>query len=128
MAVNTLKKVIKAGIPWKEPLWTCVRLWQGEEFRTAGRGKMHPGSTAFTYVLKVSSRTGEETGELIISTRKQAKTITRSSVELAFERCIKVQNECGYVKGPKSAGQIFGGSYLYAMFIAWGVITDGEYG
>ena len=89
---------------------------------------MHSGSTAFTYVLKVSSRTGEETGELIISTRKQTKTITRSSVELAFERCIKVQNECGYVKGPKSAGQIFGGSYLYAMFIAWGVITDGEYG
>ena len=42
VAVNTLKNVIKAGIPWKDALWTCVRLWQGEEFRTAGRGCSRP--------------------------------------------------------------------------------------
>jgi len=122
-AVKTLNNVIKAGIPWKESLWTCVRLWQGEEFRTAGRGKMHSGSTAFTYELKKSSRTGEETGELIISGRN-GKTVTRSSVELAFTNALKEMSECGYVKGPKKLGQIFGGSYLYAMFIAWGVISS----
>ncbi|MBO6148242.1 MAG: hypothetical protein J6O55_02755, partial [Lachnospiraceae bacterium] len=105
-------------------LWTCVRLWQGKEFRTAGRGKMHSGSTAFTYSLKKSSRTGEENAELVISTKKQSKTVTRSSVELAFTNALKEMSECGFVKGPKKLGQIFGGSYLYAMFIRWGVITD----
>ena len=37
-------------------------------------------------------------------------------------------SERGYVKGPKKLGQIFGGSYLYAMFIKWGVISDGTDG
>ena len=125
-ALSSLKSTIESGGEWKEQLWTCVRLWQGEEFRTAGRGKMHSGSTAFTYELKKSSRTGEETGELIISTRKQAKTVTRSSVELAMENALEVMNECGYVKGPKKLGQVFGGSYLYAMFLSWGVISASD--
>ena len=123
-ALSSLKSTIESGGggEWKEPLWTCVRLWQGEEFRTAGRGKMHSGSTAFTYELKKSSRTGEENAELVISTKKQSKTVTRSSVELAMENALEVMNECGYVKGPKKLGQVFGGSYLYAMFLSWGVI------
>ena len=122
-AINTLKNAIKAG-EWKEPLWNCIKLHQGVEYRTAGRGKMHTGSTAFRYVLKVSSRTGKETSELIISTREAGKTITRSSVELALSRYLAVQDECGYVKGPKSAGQVFGSSYLYSVFVSWGVILD----
>ena len=40
-ALSSLKSTIESGGEWKEPLWTCVRLWQGEKFRTAGRGKMH---------------------------------------------------------------------------------------
>ncbi|MBQ8945400.1 MAG: hypothetical protein IJ058_01150 [Lachnospiraceae bacterium] len=127
-ALSSLKSTIEnggGGGEWKEQLWTCVRLWQGEEFRTAGRGKMHSGSTAFTYSLKKSSRNGLETGELIISTRKQAKTVTRSSVELAMENALEVMNECGYVKGPKKLGG-FGSSYLYAMFLEWGVISASD--
>ena len=126
-ALSSLKRSIESGGggcggEWKEPLWTCVRLYQGEEFRTAGRGKMHSGSTAFTYELKKSSRNGLETGELIISTRKQAKTITRSSVELALKNALEVMEKEGIVRGPKKLGQVFGGSYLYAMFLSWGVI------
>ena len=128
VAVKALNNVIKAGIPWKEQLWTCVRLWQGEEFRTAGRGKTHSGSTAFTYSLKKSSRTGEENAELVISTKKQSKTVTRSSVELAMVNALEEMRKMGYVSGPKKLGQIFGGSYLYAMFLEWGVITDDECG
>ena len=127
-ALSSLKSTIESGGEWKEPLWTCVRLWQGEEFRTAGRGKMHSGSTAFTYTLKVSSRNGLETGELVISTKKQSKTVTRSSVELAMVNAIEEMRKMGYVSGPKKLGQIFGGSYLYAMFLEWGVITDDECG
>ena len=74
--------------------------------------------------MRVSNRTGLETDELIISTREKGKSITRSSVELALSRYLAVQEEKGYVKGPKSAGQIFGGSYLYSVFLAWQIIRD----
>ena len=121
-ALKALKTAIKAGKPWQEHLWNCIKLHQGYEFTTAGRGRMRTGAVSFTYTLIVSSRTGEETAEMVISTRKQAKTVTRSSVELAMENALEVMNECGYVKGPKKLGQVFGGSYLYAMFIRWGVI------
>lgn len=60
----------------------------------------------------------------IISTRPEGKTITRSSVELAFKNALSVQRRDGCVKGPKACGQIFGISYLYAIFLRWGIITD----
>ena len=122
-AVEQLKAAIKTG-DYTDPLWNCVKEWQGVEFKTLGRGKAHTGSVPFTYELKVSSRTGLETSELIISTREKGKTITRSSVELALERYLELMAECGYVKGPKSAGQVFGASYLYAVFLAWKIIRD----
>ena len=104
-------------------LWRLVSLYQGVRFKTSGRGKDHIGNVAFTYEIKKSSRTGDYTDELIFSTREQGTTITRSSVELALKNAVAIQKERGYVKGPKAIGQIFGISYLYAMFIAWGLIT-----
>ena len=74
-----------------DALWRCVILYQNFKFRTAGRGQFHSGAVDFTYSLKVSSRTGEATDELIISTRPEGKTITRSSVELAFKNALSVQ-------------------------------------
>ena len=90
-----------------------------------GRGRMHAGAVSFTYRLKTSSRTGEETGELIISSKaSDGKTVTRSSVELAMKNALEVMEKEGMVRGPKKLGQVFGGSYLYAMFLSWGVITN----
>ena len=106
-----------------ELLWDCVRAYEGHEFRTTGRGKNHTGAVSFTYRIKISSRTGKQTDELVISTREAGKTITRSSVELAFKNAIRVQGEMSFVKGPRSIGEIFGRSYLYAMFLEWGIIT-----
>ena len=122
-AVEALKTAIKDG-EWQESLWSCIKLHQGVDFKTAGRGKAHTGSTAFTYRLKRSSRTGELTDELIISTRERGKSITRSSVELALSRYLAVQEAEGMVRGPKSAGQVFGASYLYSVFVRWGVIKS----
>ena len=111
----------KVGEAWKAKLWTAITLYQNFKFKTAGRGKDHKGAVEFTYSLKISSRTGETTDELIISTRPDGKSITRSSVELAMTRAVEVQSECGCVKGPKACGQIFGISYLYAIFLRWGI-------
>ena len=122
-ALSSLKNAIKAG-EWKAALWNCVKEWQGVEFKTPGRRKDHADGVDFTYQLKKSSRTGELTDELIISTRERGKSITRSSVELALSRYLAVQEAEGLVRGPKSAGQVFGASYLYSVFIRWGVIKS----
>ncbi len=47
-----------------DTLWLCVVLYQGYPFMTSGRGGK--GAVKFNYLLKVSSRTGETTEEIII--------------------------------------------------------------
>lgn len=56
---------------------------------TSGRGT-RPGVT-FTYSIKKSNRTGRETDELLISRKENSKTITRSTVEMAFENALEIQ-------------------------------------
>ena len=120
--VNALQQAITDGSNWSYPLWECIRAYQGVEFMTSGRGAAHSGAVSFSYQLKISSKSGQETEELVITTRAQGKTITRSSVELALSRALEVMEQEGRVRGPKKMGQIFGGSYLYAMFVTWGLI------
>lgn len=120
-AVDNLKNCVSGEADWKDELWKCIELYEGQKFRTSGRGKDHAGAVGFSYHLKVSSRTGEKTDEMIISSREAGKTITRSSVELAFKNAMDEQGSVGYVSGPKKLGG-FGSSYLYAIFLKWGVI------
>lgn len=65
------------------------------------------------------------TDELVISRKEQSKTITRSTINMAFENAVAVQKEEGCVKGPKRL-KVFGASYLYAIFVSWGIIKRGE--
>lgn len=65
------------------------------------------------------------TDELVISRKEQSKTITRSTINMAFENAVAVQKEEGCVKGPKRL-KVFGASYLYAIFVSWGIITKDE--
>ena len=122
-AVADLKECLDAGNDWSDSLWKCIELYEGQKFRTSGRGREHRGAVGFSYHLKVSSRTGEKTDEMIISSREAGKTITRSSVELAFGKAIGEQKKAGFVSGPKKLGG-FGSSYLYAIFLKWGIIAS----
>ena len=108
-----------------ELLWECVVLFQNYHFHTSGRGGK--GGVSFRYKLKKSSVTGNVTDEIVIDRKEKSKTITRSTVELAFKNAIFIQNKEGYVKGPKKLG-CFGASYLYSMFIRFGIITDNNTG
>ena len=119
-------QLLKQNIYDSTLLWQTVTAFAGHTFKTSGRGAKHSGAVEFTYSLKVSNRTGLPTDELIISTRENVKTITRSTVELVLKKYLEVQERDGYVKGPKSAGQIFGASYLYSMFLEWGLIKKME--
>ena len=71
-------------------------------------------------------RNGEYSGELLVSRKESSKTLTRSSVLLAFHKVIDATQICDIdgkaelilpeYKGPKAIGQIFGISYIYSIF------------
>ena len=122
-AIERLRQCIENSEDFDDALWDCIELYEGQKFRTSGRGRDHSGAVGFSYRLKVSSRTGEKTEEMIISSRENGKSITRSSVELAFRKAVEEQDNNGFVLGPKKLGG-FGSSYLYAIFLKWGIISD----
>ena len=96
-----------------EMLWQLISDNQGKEFKTAK-------GLPFTYSIK-KGRNGEPLGEIIISRRE--KTITRSTIVLAYETAQEVMRSEGCVKGPKKLG-VFGASYIYPIFIELGLITN----
>ena len=120
-AVTELLRAVEDGKPWEGPLWNCITLFQNTSFTTSGRGS-RPG-IEFTYKLKISSRTGEPTDEMIVDRRENSKSITRSTVELGFANALAEQAAMGFVKGPKKL-KVFGSSYLYVIFLRWGVIRN----
>ena len=112
-----------------EKLWLAIIAFEGYPFRTAGRGSRE--RVQFKY--SVSRRCGaggrhyngvsiegygneiwiESGGE----TRK--KSISRSTVELGYRRA----REMKVVKGPRALGIPGAGSYLYPVFLRFGVCS-----
>ena len=121
LAVERLSRAVFEKKPWEGLLWECITLFQGTSFTTSGRGS-RPG-IEFTYKLKISNRTGEATDEMIVDRKEKSKSITRSTVELGFANALAEQAAVGFVKGPKKL-KVFGSSYLYVIFLKWGVIRN----
>lgn len=105
-------------------LWDALLAGQGEFFNTSS-------GLPFFYVVK-RKRNGEYSGELLVSRKESSKTLTRSSVLLAFHKVIDATQICDIdgkaelilpeYKGPKAIGQIFGISYIYSIFWKFGLI------
>ena len=91
-----------------DDLWRCIELFEGYAFHTA---------KGLKYRYKVKG------GELFVDRKESSKSITKSTVELAFKKGMELMEKEGVVSGPKKLGT-FGASYLYPMFIRFGVITD----
>ena len=91
-------------------LWDAVVAYQNQPLRTLS-------GLEFSYTVK-HKKNGEYSGELLVSRKETSKTLTRSSVMLAFHKVleqIEVTEKDGTVlftppsyKGPKAIGQIFG--------------------
>ena len=96
-----------------EYIWSLLLSHAGETFSTA-RG------LPFTYHQKIS-RTGEPLGELVID--RKEKTITKSTILMVFHKAVVLQKQQGYISGPKQIGG-FGASYLYPMFLRFGIIRQ----
>lgn len=118
-------------------LWKTVIAFQDYPFKTAGRGKDKTGATKFTYEVsepggnggrKYSGQSVEGFGnELWISVDgvKKDKSISRSTVDLAYKNA---QRLGGCIRGPKALGVPGAGSYLYSLFLRFGVIAAGDQG
>ncbi len=84
-------------------LWEKLLAHQGETFNTA---RLIP----FVYEIRG--------GEMFVSVRE--KSITRSTIELAYSKVVEMN---GDVSGPKKLG-VFGASYLFPIFLSVGVINS----
>lgn len=114
-------------------LWQCMIAFQNYPFYTTS-------GLSFSYTVR-RKKNGEYSGELEISRKEESKTLTRSSVLLAFHKVLEgirvaegmYLDDTSFTalipaeyKGPKSIGQIFGISYVYSLFWRWGLIQVPE--
>ncbi len=95
----------------EENLWEAVIAWQNEEFRTYS-------GLPFTYQLR-KGKNGKYTKELWVDRCKHSKSLVWSSVLQAFE---KVKDGKITVGRPKDLGDIRGVSYIYSLFLTFGLI------
>lgn len=113
-------------------LWKCICLFENYPFQTSGRGKEHKNATKFRYTVSWSTGTGGRHysgvdipgygNELWIESKE--KSISRSTVDLAYRNGRAEQESCGFVSGPRKLGVPGSRSYLYAMFLRFGVIMS----
>ena len=96
--------------PLDDWLWEKIKENEGRAFKTA-RG------LPYTYSIK-RNKDGEQLGEIVID-RREGKTITRSTILLAYKKAVELGS---IVKGPKKLG-VFGASYIYPVFLKIGVIA-----
>lgn len=136
LAVKKLHESLDAGRDSEEDLWNAILLFAHYPFRTSSG--LH-----FTYRFK-SGRGGVFTDELFVDRKEESKSITKSSILIAYRRVLAMaqvqaeeameeEKDTGYtgympplVSGPKKIGQIFGISYIYPVFYCLGLITVPE--
>jgi len=114
-------------------LWKAVIAFEAYPFKTSGRGSRE--GVRFTYSI---TRTADQKGggrhyegeavegfgnELWVITdgTEKKKSISRSTVELGYKRAVEAG---GIVTGPKKMNIPGAGSYLYPMFVRFGVINN----
>ena len=114
-------------------LWHLIIDHEGTTFKTTGRGS-RPG-VEFTYEVSRSRRAagrhysgqsiegyGNELWIITADGQRKKKSISRSTVELAYRNALEEQEQSGFVAGPRKLGVPGVRSNLYAMFVKFGVI------
>lgn len=97
--------------PTEENLWQAVLAYSGATFKTFS-------GLPFSYEIR-RGRNGQFTKELWIDRRESSKSLTWSSVMRVFDR---VKGQRISVDRPKALGDIRGVTYIYAMFLRFGLI------
>ena len=137
-AIQQLQAAICTGTVEEQRLnlWKAICAFQEYLFTTTGRGKERKGAVKFKYTV---SAPGSAAGrhydgptvagfgnEIWISTggEQKKKSISRSTVDLAFHNALEEQRREGFVSGPRKLGVPGVRSNLYAMFLRFGIITQ----
>lgn len=100
----------------EDKLWECMILYQDFLFHTVS-------GLPFKYKMNIG-RKGEYTKEIIINRRQDSKTLTWSSVRLAFNNAIEKKGNI--IEKPKALGDIRGISYIYPILYVFGIIEVPE--
>lgn len=120
--LEALHDCLRRGGDGEEALWQVVIAHQGCLYRTAS-------GLPFSYRVK-RKKDGSYSGELLISRKEDSKTLTKSSVLLAYRRVTQHMGDAPWepmlFKGPKAIGQIFGISYIYSLFWNWQLLQVPE--
>lgn len=90
----------------EDVLWDTLLLFEGYLFRTVKGNPFH-------YRIK---------GKELFIDRKE-KSVTKSTVNMALKKVLKLQSEDILVTGPKMIG-CFGDSYLFPVFVRIGIIRN----
>lgn len=104
-----------------EYFWKCVIAFEGYVFQTVGRGKRE--GMRFRYEVSREHGTGgrQYAGKRVpgygneILTDGKAKSISRSTAELALKNALEARKRGEVISGPRKLGVPGAGSYLYAM-------------
>lgn len=102
-------------------LWAAVIECQGYRFRTYS-------GLPFSYKLK-KGRSDAYTKELFIDRRENSKSLSWSSVLLAFEKALEMKGDAAerpLIDRPKALGDIRGVTYIYALLYRFGLIDVPE--
>ena len=111
--------MIKSEIA-ESDLWSLILSHQSTLFHTAS-------GLPFTYTIKIGKKS-QLTKELIIDRREQSKTLTWSSIRVAFEKVMR-DKEAGkrnYYDRPKAVLDSRGISYIYPLLWKFGIIEVPE--
>ncbi len=100
MKGNTLKSI-------NDTAWNALAAFEGYGFQTAK-------GLRYTYTVR---------GNELFFSRKE-KSVTRASVEMALKTAMALKKSGVEIRGPKML-RCFGASYLYPIFIRFGVICGG---
>ena len=108
------------GDPTEENFWSVVVAYVGVKFKTYS-------GLPFTYEIK-KGKNGEYTKELWIDRREKSKSLVWSSVRTAYQKVLELQQESErpVVARPKALGDIRGISYIYGIFLKFGLIEAAQ--
>lgn len=101
--------------PTAENLWHAVVAFQHTPFKTSS-------GLDFQYEIK-KGRNGTLTKELWIDRREKSKSLSWSSIRLAFSHALEMEE---VVERPKALGDIRGISYIYPILWRCGLIRVPE--
>ncbi len=128
-AIIELLDTVKNGEDWSLELWKAVCLFAGYPFSTSGRGGR--GGVKFKYSVSSAPSAGGRhyDGEsvdgfgnemwIITGDKEKKKSISRSTVERAMKNALEME---GKVSGPKALNVPGAHSYLYPIFVRFGVV------